>query len=256
MAIVFTITIFCLSVYPLASVSVAAYDPIYVSIDGKNCIAISEKSEYIIRVVGGPGDEPGGNFSFTAKLIGPSPAEAKVIPTNGKSSTGLFRVNVTAPPTARDMILRINVTSVSANGTLVEKVTKDFPIKVLVPVVITATVRNDGNMSVKNIPFAIYADGLKIYETTINLDPKTSKTIIFNWTDPYLKPGEHVITVMIDPGNTLVKLDTGGTSFTTTIFVGKTDYGFVNALLIGILLLSVFSIYLVYRRPKRRRMKR
>jgi hypothetical protein len=256
MVIAFTMAILCLFVYPLASVSVAAYNPMYVSIDGKSCIATSEKSEYVIRVIGGPGEEPGGNFSFTAKLIGPSPAEAKVIPTNGKSPTGLFRVNVTAPPTAQNMILRINVTSVSANGTLVEKVTKDFPIKVLVPVVITATVKNDGNMSVKNIPVAIYADGSKIYETTINLDPKTSKTIVYNWTDPYMKRGEHVIMVTIDPGNTLVKLDTGGTSFTTTIFVGKTDYSSLNALLVGLLLLSLFLIYVVYRRPKRRKMKR
>ncbi|MDH7508812.1 MAG: CARDB domain-containing protein [Methanomassiliicoccales archaeon] len=249
-------SILVLLIYPLTSISAASYDPIYVSVDGRSCIATGEKSEYVIRVIGGPGEEPGGNFSFTAKLIGPSPAEAKVIPTNGKSPTGLFRVNVTAPPKAQDMVLRINVSSVSANGTLVEKVTKDFPIKVLVPVVITATVVNDGNMSVKNIPVAIYADGSKIYETTINLDPKTSKTIVYNWTDPYMKPGEHVITVSIDPGNSLVKLDTGGTTFTATIFVGKTDYGLVNALLVGILLLSIFSSYLVYRRPKRRRMKR
>lgn len=233
----------------------SSYSPLYATIEGKYCIATNEKSEYFIRVVGGPAEVTGGNYSFTAKLIGPPVGQAKVVPTNGKSATGIFRVNVTAPPNPQNMILRVNVTSASPDGVSVETVTKEFVIEVLTPVIISATVRNEGNMTVKDIPFAIYADGSRIYETTISLDPKASKTIMYNWTDPNLQPGVHVITVVIDPGNELVNLETGGTSYTTTIYIGKSDYTIANITLAAAFIISLIAIYIVYRRPKRRRMK-
>ncbi|MBM4236919.1 MAG: hypothetical protein FJ151_00335 [Euryarchaeota archaeon] len=217
-------------------------------------MAAGEKTEYIITAVGGPGDEAGGNFSFVAKLLGPPLTEGKVIPTNGRSPTGIFRVNVTAPSTPQDMILRVNVTSTSAAG-VSERVTKEVPIKVLTPIVITATVKNEAEMAVKGIPVVFYADGARVFETVINLDPRTSKTLVYNWTDPEMRLGEHIITVTIDPGNEFVKLDTGGTTYTKVIYLGKESYGLTNALLVGIILLSFFLIYLVHRRPRRRRMK-
>ncbi len=217
-------------------------------------MAAGEKAEYIITAVGGPGDEAGGNFSFVAKLIGPPLTEGKVIPTNGRSADGIFRVNVTAPSAPQDMVLRINVTSTSAAG-VSERVTKEIPIKVLTPVVITATVKNEAEMAVKGIPVVFYADGVKVFETEIDLDPKTSKTLVYNWTDPEMRQGEHIITVTIDPENEFVKLDTGGTTYTKVIYLGQESYGGTNALLVIIIVLSIFLIYFVYRRPKRRRMK-
>jgi len=234
-------------------VSAAEGGPIYVSIEGKNIVATGEKWQYVVKVIGGPGAQAGGNFSYKAELIGPDVRDSLVAPSNGVSSTGVFNINVTAPSQPQDMILRLNITS-SANLDS-EKTVKIFPIKVLTPVVVQATVKNTGEFGVKGVPVSIYANGAKVYETTVDIGPLSSETITYNWTDPEMRSGEQVITVMLDPDNKFVEFESGGSVYTMTIYVGKSSFGTTDALLGILFVVSVILVLVVYSRPKKRRMR-
>lgn len=235
--------------------SAAAVDggPVYISVQGSGTIPAGDRAQYLVTVIGGPGSLPGGNFSFVAKVVGPNIGDAFVAPSSGLSATGVFRINVTAPTTPQDIILIVNVTSSSL--TLSERGSTFYPIRVLSPVSISATVKNTGAVEVNGIPVAIYADGRKVHETSISLKASSSTVVRYNWTDPDMTPGQHVITVVIDPNSEFVGFETGGTVYTTTIYIGRTDYGTTNALLAVLFVVSLVLIVIVYRRPKKRRMR-
>jgi hypothetical protein len=244
---------FLMSIPLIAAATSASLGPVYVSIDGKNVVAIGERWEYVVNVIGGPGSQPGGNFSYKASILAAEGGGQFVDPSNGISSTGVFRINLTAPSDPQDITLRLNVTSSYEFST--ERAVKDFAIKVLKPIVILATIKNTGDVGVRGVPVSFHVDGVKVYDTTVDIDPLSSKTVRYNWTDPEMRQGEHVITVMLDPDNKLVEFETGGSTYTTTIFVGATSYGSTDAMLGVLFVASVVLSLMIYNRPKKRRMR-
>jgi subtilase family serine protease len=233
--------------------SAADGGPIYVSIEGKNVVATSEKWQYVVNVIGGPGALTGGNFSYSAELVGTDISDSLVTPSSGVSSSGLFKINVTAPSLPQDVTLVLNVTSSTILDS--ENAVKTFPIKVLEPVVVQATVKNAGDFDVIGVPVSIHVDGTKVYETTVDVNSLSSRTITYNWTDPEMSQGEHVITVVLDPDNKFVEFESGGSVYTTTIYVGRSSFGTTDALLGILFVMSVVLVLIVYTRPKKRRMR-
>lgn len=227
--------------------------PVYVSIEGENVVATGEKWQYVVRAIGGPGTLAGGNFSYRAELVGPDITDSLVAPSSGVSSSGVFSINVTAPSVPQDMTLVVNVTSSTAFES--DNAVKSFPIKVLAPVVIKVSVKNAGDFDVLGLPVSFSVDGTKLYETTVNVDSLSSKTVTYNWTDPEMSQGEHVITVALDPGNKFVEFETGGLVYTTTVYVGDPSFGTTDAMLGILFVLMVVFIVFVYTRPKKRRMR-
>ncbi|MGD0057319.1 MAG: CARDB domain-containing protein [Methanomassiliicoccales archaeon] len=247
---ILSLTAIILVAYPVSAVEGG---PIYVSIEGRNVVATGETWQYVVTVIGGPGVQTGGNFSYTAELVGLNVTDSLVDPSSGVSSSGVFNMSVTLPPLPQDVTLVLNI--ISSAGLDSEKTVKTFPIKVLTPVVIQAAVKNTGDFGVEGMPVSFYADGAKVYETTVDIDAQSSKTIRYNWTDPQMSSGQHVITVMLDPNNKFVKFSSGGSVFTTTIYVGKSSYGTTDTLLGILFVISVVLALIVYSRPKKRRMR-
>lgn len=233
--------------------SAADGGPIYVSIEGKNVVATGEKWQYFVNVIGGPGALTGGNFSYRAELVGTDISDSLVTPSSGVSSSGLFNINVTAPSLPQDVTLVLNVTSSTILDS--ENAVKTFPIKVLEPVVVQATVKNVGDFDVIGVPVSIHVDGTKVYETTVDVNSLSSRTITYNWTDPEMSQGEHVITVVLDPDNKFVEFESGGSVYTTTIYLGRSSFGTTDALLGILFVMSVVLVLIVYSRPKKRRMR-
>ncbi len=246
-----------LSLLSIVFVGVAASGadggPVYVSIEGKSVVATGEKWQYVVRAIGGPGSLEGGNFSCRAELVGPDISGSLVSPSSGVSASGVFFLNVTAPSAPQDVTLVVNVTSSTALSS--DRAVKTYPIKVLAPVVIQVSVKNSGDFDVLGIPVAFAVDGREVHETTVDVSSLSSKTVTYNWTDPEMSQGEHVITVTLDPDSRFVEFETGGSVYTTTIYVGKPSYGMVDLLLAVLFIMSIVIILYVYSRPKRRRMR-
>jgi hypothetical protein len=231
----------------------AASTPVFASLSGPTLVATNEKHQYQVVAIGGPGDGTGGNYSFQFTLVGTRLTDAKVLPDSGGSKTGKFYVNVTASSFADDLTLSVKVGSYNATSS--SNITKTMVIKVVKPIVITAKVVNQGNATLTGVPVTFYVDDVKLYNTTINLSSKATKTVVYNWTSQTVGDGEHSVRVELDPNSQFVRFSSGGTIFTQTIWVGPTDSSGNDGILIGMFVLMLFVTYLVYKRPTKRRKK-
>ena len=180
-------------------------------------------------------------------------SNALVTPDSGTSATGKFTTNLTASSFAEDVTLSVIVTS--NNGTAQSNVTKNIAIMIVKPIVISAKVVNQGNVTLTGVPVVFLVDGVKLYNTTISLGSKATTTIVYNWTSQTVSNGEHMVRVELDPYNQFVRFSSGGTIFTQTIWVGPTDTSGSDAVLIGLFVLLIIVTYFVYKRPAKRRKK-
>jgi len=234
-------------------VEAATTTPMHAGLTGQTLVAINEKHQYQVIAVGGPGEGAGGNYSFTFDVAGSSETDALVTPDSGTSTTGKFTTNVTASSFAEDLTL--SVTVVSYNSTATSNITRSIVIQVVRPIVISANVVNQGNATLTGVPVTFFVDDVPLYNTTIDLNAKTTKTVVYNWTSQAVSDGEHSVRVELDPNSQFVRFSSGGTIFTQTIWVGASDTSGNDAVLIGLFVLLLFVTYLVYKRPAKRRKK-
>jgi hypothetical protein len=239
---------------PVLSVSSAeAASPLFVSVTGPTTVAASETRLYNISAVGGPGEGPGGNYSMTAKLVGPHVNDTLVTPGNGVDRNGTFQVSVKMPSVAQTVQLEVVITSSDLVTTL--NLTKDYSISVVSPIVISVKVVNSGLIAVQGVPIDFFVDSVKIFSTTVNIAANSSQTVVYNWTVSSLSVGTHEVTVQLDPTNEFVTFEGGGAVFTKTIYYGSPGYGSSDGLIIALIALMLFVLYIIYRRPKRKRKK-
>ena len=238
-----------ISMLVMAPQAQAVDSPLYVGIDGPIVMGKGETRMYRVDAIGGPSGELG-NYTFTASILGTTAVDAHVLPTSG-STTGTFYLNVTAHGEIPRIALWVNVTSIYG-GEIANK-QQTYAIEVVESIVITASVVNNGNISVNMVPLSIYADGRSIYNTTVSLDPREQETVRFNWTDPSISGGEHSIKVVLDPDQEFITFLGGGTVYTSTIWIGEEDWGSWNIIFIVLAAFIAFVAYSFYRRPSRRR---
>jgi len=232
----------------------ATATPLHASpISGQTLVAINEKHQYQVTAVGGPGEGVGGNYSFAFSVVGSSKTDALVTPDSGASATGRFTTNLSASSFAEVITLIVKVTSF--NSTATSNVTKSIAIQVVKPIVISAKVVNQGNATLTGVPVTFFVDEVQLYNTTIDLDSKATKTVVYNWTSQAVSDGEHSVRMELDPNSQFVRFSSGGTIFTQTIWVGATDTSGNDAVLIGLFVLLLFVTYMVYKRPAKRRKK-
>jgi hypothetical protein len=231
----------------------AAANPLFASLSGQTLVATDEKHPYQVIAIGGPGEGTGGNYSFQFTLKGSSKTDGQVLPDSGTSKTGKFTVNVTASSFAEDITLSVKVNSYNATSST--NITKSIVIKVVKPVVITAEVVNQGNATLSGVHVTFYFDDVKLYNTTIILTSKATKSVVYNWTSQTISNGEHTVRVELDPNSQFVRFASGGTIFTQTVWVGPSDYSSSDGVLIGLFVLLLLVTYFVYKRPAKRRKK-
>lgn len=225
--------------------------PLFVSVSGPVVMGKGETAQYLVEAVGGPAELSGGNYSYKASILGANTENAYVLPTSGKSTTGKFYLNVTVKGDVSSVVLWVNVTSSSQTDSVNRSVY--YRITVVEPVVIVASIENSGNAQVNGLPVAIYADGKLIYKTNVTIAPGATYTLRYNWTEPELKKGEHVITIVLDPNNEFVTFEGGGTAYTMAFYYGEEDFGIWNILMVVLAGILIFIAYTFYRRPKKRR---
>ena len=238
----------------LSSQAADAVNPIYISVDGKSTVATGETNPYEIMAIGGPAEGAGGNYTFSVTLEGKNIDDAWLYPSDGTSATGIFKFNLTAPTVTTEMTIIVDVTSSSSTGSK-QTSSLNYYVDSVVPIVISAKVINQGSVALTNIPVYFYADGELLEETSVSLAAGASTFVYYNWTES-VGQGQHEITVELDPNGQFVRFASGGTVYTQTIYVGMSDFGNTDAILIGGIVLLAFVAYIVYRRPMAKRRKK
>lgn len=238
----------------------AAEDPtIQASIEGPSVVSLGGVAQYTISMAGGPAASSNGTYSYRVTMTGFAANNATLIPGSGSSSTGVFKLNLTTPLVLGDLTISLNATSTNPDGTANWTI-KTMTVKVINPVVFKVNIKNTGNMTVTNIPVYFYVDYSEskkdpIYVTNVTINALSTKVVTYNWTTTSLAAGSHELKVEIDPSGTFVVFDNGSTVQTTTFYYNQANYGTTNALLYVALIVLVFVVFLVYRRPMPRKKK-
>ncbi len=228
--------------------------PIFIKVEGKNVVAVSEKNPYTVFAVGGPAESAGGNYSFIVTVQGKDVTDAVISPANGKSSSGRFNFNLTAPSAITQMTIVVNVTSESSTGSKLSA-SMNYYVQSVEPVAIKAKVVNQGTVALTNVPVYFYGDGVLLEQVNISLAAGGSQTVYYNWTKS-LGKGEHNVTVELDPNSEFVRFESGGVIYTQSVYVGMGNYDTTNAILIGGTIILLLVAYLVYKRPGQKRRKK
>jgi hypothetical protein len=239
--------------FMLASPPSSATSPVFIKVEGRNLVAVSEINEYVVTALGGPAELGGGNYTFLITVGGEGAADAIVLPSNGNSTTGIFRFNLTAASIVTEMALRINATSVGSDG---DKAYAEYVyhVRSITPIVVSATVVNQGSMDLSGVTVDIYVDDQKMAQRTISVEAGSSRVVTYNWTES-VAAGKHEVRMELDPGNQYVRFGSGETVYTQAFWTGGNDYGNTDAILIGLIIVLVFMAYIIYKRPAAKRRK-
>lgn len=236
------------------TMNASAYSDISMELDYPRYAGVFETFMCTLTVAGGPAGDKGGNFSYRAQVVGDDTAGASVTPETQTSADSVFKFNVTMPSVAPQTVkLRVNVTSTAADGTSSTFKLRDFDIKVVEPIVISATVYNIGDADVKDATARFYADGALLATKTFSVAKGSSTTLRHNWTFVKIDQGEHVVSIVIDESEGLVEFRDGNNVYSLTIYVGERSNPIGAVLTIGVVIMSVLVALTVLQKPSRRK---
>ncbi len=248
-------------VLPVASVThpthdAAAFSGVSIDLDHPEYAAKKQIVRCVLTVGGGPAGDSTGNFSYKAEIDGPNTTGSAVNPITGTSASGVFVLNVTMPASAPQTIkIKINATSKNTGGSISITAEREFSVKVVDPVVIRATVFNNGAVDARNVTARFYADSELLETRVFNVSADSSLQIEYNWTFLDIRSGKHVITVTIDDPNNVVEFSDGNNVFSRTVYVGTQGNPVGAVLTIGVIIMSVLVALLYMSKPQTRKKK-
>jgi hypothetical protein len=234
--------------------------PMTVTIDGPTTVAVSEVKVYKVTIYGGPAESGNGTYRYSATLGGTNTVLAKLTPgTGGPTRNGTFNLTFTAPSVASN--IQIIVTATSSNTTANQTQTQQINVNVVQPVILSASIKNTGNVSILGVPVYFYLDHGQIgndtiYNTTVNINAGATVTVSYNWTQPTLATGANTIKMVIDPDSEFVTFQDGGTVKSVTIYYGDNPYALTNTMLWILVIILIVLAFLVWRRPSKKKGKK
>jgi len=232
----------------------AAYSGVSVNVQSPSFAGKSETIVVTIIVVGGPAADIGGNYSYQdVEMTGTNTTGWKVDPITQTSESGVFKLNLTLPGEAGQTVkIELNATSTEWKTDEETYTAADFEIKVVDPIVITATVFNKGVVDAVNATAEIYADGLLLHTQVINLAAGSSQTITYNWTFASIRSGKHVVSVKVNDPNDLVEFSDGNNEYSITIYVGSQGNPAGAVLTVGLMMVIVLFVLTYLQKPAKR----
>lgn len=218
----------CLAVPSMAE----GADDYQVSFDGVQYLIPSEEGMVTVHI---SPDRPSGNYSWNASI-----SEGEISPRQGTGEADTFNITVTAPTSTGDKVLSVTLTNGTVNHTAM------YTLHVIEPTVISATVKNSGNLALESVKVRFLADGEVVNTTTFDIPANTTKSLTYNWTAHGLSNGEHTVQVVLDPDNEYVRFLDGTTTHTSKFYVGDSGWGIMNVVLAVSLALMMFIVFITY----------
>jgi hypothetical protein len=231
----------------------AAYGGISIQLDRPTFAGKEQVVMCTLTVTGGPAEDGSANFSYKAEIVADNATGSLVTPSSGSSSTGVFKINVTMPKEAPQTIkVKVNATSKGGSPATSKYLEQEFEIKVVDPIVITATVYNMGSIDAKNVTARFFADGELLGSRVFNVTALSHTQLVYNWTFEKISSGKHVVTIYVDDPNELVEFSEGNNVYSLTIYVGNEGNPLGAVLTIGVIIASVFAGLMWLQKPPRR----
>lgn len=235
----------------------AAYGGISIQLDRPAFVGKDQTVMCSLTITGGPAEDGSANFSYDAEIVADNTTGSLVTPSSASSTSGLFKINVTMPGEAPQTIkVKVNASSKGGSPAVTKYLEQEFEIKVVDPIVITATVYNLGNVDAKNLTARFYADGELLGAKMFNVTALSVSKLVYNWTFEKISSGKHVVTISVDDPNELVEFSEGNNVYTLTIYVGDEGNPLGAILTIAVIIASVFAGLMWLQKPPRRGTKK
>ncbi len=233
-----------------------APNPIVLTVEGPTALNPGQTSAYYVNVTGGPAEDDG-NYTVQYWVEAADTEGASPLKANRKQETiqnNTIILNITVPTKEGDAEIIFEVTS--QNNTANQTVRRTVSVKVLTPLVLTASFENTGGSASLNITVRFYIDDFLVGSDVISrIDPGNRGTATINWLPVGLNPGEHRVRIEADLDNNGQIDSTRGEVVAYDIFYKIGDelaLGYLIILSISIAIIGLIIIFAVRRRRKMR----
>lgn len=248
---------FCLA--PLAE-----SEAVYYNVDGDSVIGTENKADYTISYSNHDYDsyaDVNMSVTYSAKLVDSSGSTVSsgVSPSSGDLTNDVSAtVTVTAPKTTGSYKLVVEykptVSYTDSEGKTVTvpsddlKKETEFRIKVVTPITLSVTLKNDSNIDLTGygVYFYVNEDRMDDSYTTVNLAKEGTATVTYKWvTDS--SDGKYTYSVQPADSGNLVQITGLGEEY--TFYIGDNSYMAWIALLVIFVIILILVLVWVYRKP-------
>ena len=245
-------------------VPMAESEAVYYNVDGDSVIGTEDKADYTISYTNHDYDSYENvdmSVTYSAKLVDSSGSTVSsgVSPSSGDLTNGVSAtVTVTAPKDTGDYKLVVSyspsVSYTDADGETVDvpsddlKKETEYRIKVVAPITLSVTLKNDSNIDLTGYGVYFFVDGEKVDDsyTTVNLAKEGTATVTYKWvTDA--SGGSHTYSVQPADSGNLVQIEGLGEEY--TFYIGDNSYTAWIALLVIFVIIMILVLVWVYRKP-------
>lgn len=231
----------------------SAYTPVEVSLDLPSFAGTLEVVPCTLKVTGGPAAIVGANYTYKAEIIADNTTGSLVSPATGSAASGVFNFNITMPGEAQTIKVKVNATSKSLDSTDFVYKVREYEIRVVSPIVITATVYNTGVVDAEDVKATFYADGILLGDMVFAVPAGGSTVVMYNWTWSNIAEGEHVVTVVLDEDDGLVEFSDGNNVYSKTVYVGSQGNPIGGVLTVAVIIMAVLVALMFMAKPAKRK---
>lgn len=194
-------------------------------------------------------------------------AHSKIVDSSGNttSTTAVapidYNFSSTSSTAEEKKGLRIIAPDKAGNYTLIvefeltnggERVTKKYPIKVVDPIILTATLTNNSDVAVKNLTVVFVIDGKEMEVMTehedIEVAKKSSTTITYKWVTSSVSEGKHTFYLKAT-SDSMTQVDLSGLEEKQTFYVGQDDHMILTIIFVIILVILIIVLIWILRKP-------
>jgi hypothetical protein len=242
-AAVMMLALVVISMIPNAS---AADEPTtYADIRAESYIAGTGKSiDYTIFAF----DDTTNVISFTAKLTDANGnTVSRVSPTTGNVAAAGTTITITAPGSDGIYSLVVDF-KFTDSGDNTKTVTRSTPLKVVVPVTLSATLENkSGTIASMNVWFVVDTTLIEESKQNITIEEYSTKTVTYEWITESLGGGRHTVALSGEVGP--IRETVAGLDEPSDFFIGQTSYKLTEALLVVLIIVLLIVLIIVIRKP-------
>jgi len=245
-AAVFALAVMVISMIPTASAEGDSFNT-YTDIRAESYMAGTGKNiEYKIFA----GGDNTGDVSFTAKLTDmDGNTVSRVSPSTGYAiGAEGTAITITAPNDPGMYLLTVEF-KFTGTGEETKTVTKSAPLRVVVPVTLSATLVNKSG-TVTNMDVWFVVDGVILEESRqpdVRIEANSTKAVSYEWITEGLSGGRHTVELRGEVGP--IREDVEGLNTPSDFYVGQTSYALTEALLVIVTIVLFIILIVVFRKP-------
>ena len=186
------------------------------------------------------------SVTYTASLINPDETVAAyaITPGTGTVADTGTAITITAPKEAGMYTVKVEFKFASG-----EIVTRTAPLKVVVPIVLSATlVNNSGTITDMDVWFVVNGVKVEGSDQKITIGANSTKDVTYEWVSDGLPNGRHTVELRGEVGSVSNKYIVG-LNTPQEFFVGQKSYMLTEVLMVVLIIVLLLILLVVVRKP-------